>query len=102
MILLNCFLLSFVQSTARRGFWQAAARMLAGCPCRINACFQDRQPPLLESLTTDGCICNAAISSNFQFTNEEPVIMIIRKGCWISHAGQITAGMPARRMQHLE
>jgi hypothetical protein len=47
-------------------------------------------------------IRNAAISPNFQFTNEGPVIMIIRKGCWISHAGQITAGMPARRMQHLE
>ena len=68
----------------------------------IPACFQGRQPPFPKSLTMDGGIRNTAISSNFQFTNEEPVIMIIRKGCWIWHAGQITAGKPARRPQHLE
>lgn len=42
-----------------------------------------------------GGIRNAAISPNFQFTNEGPVIMIIRKGCWIPHAGQITAESPS-------
>jgi hypothetical protein len=91
-------------------------------PHHIPACFQDRryapvaaasaiaysrvlsgQAAAVSEISDNGRgIRNTAISSNFQFTNEEPVIMIIRKGCWIWHAGQITAGKPARRPQHLE